>query len=296
VTLRTGVCILPEHPWSEARPIWQEAESAGFATAWTYDHLSWRTLRDGPWFAALPLLSAAAVVTTRLRLGTLVTSPNFRHPVPLAKELMTLDDLSGGRIDLGIGAGADSDDARVLGRPPWPLGERTGRFEEFTELLDQLLRQPATTRSGRWYSADDARQIPGCVQQPRLPFTVAAAGPRALALAARHADTWVTFGPWGALEGFTPDEWIDGVEAQSARLSEACRAAGRDTTAVRRMVLAPLALRWAQGSPDAWDDFTGRLEAIGITDVVVHRPRPHDPVIPGPTPATFAHIVATLAR
>jgi alkanesulfonate monooxygenase SsuD/methylene tetrahydromethanopterin reductase-like flavin-dependent oxidoreductase (luciferase family) len=297
VALRTGVCILPEHPWAEARPVWLEAESAGFAAAWTYDHLSWRTLRNGPWYSPFPLLSAVAAITTRLRLGTLVSSPNFRHPVPLAKELMTLDDLSGGRLDLGIGAGADAEDARVLGRAPWSLGERAARFEEFTDLLDQLLRHPATTRPGRWYAADDARQIPGCVQQPRVPFTVAAAGPRALAVAARHATTWVTYGPWspsGPAEDLAPDDWIAGVAAQSARLGDVCTAAGRDPGSLARMVLVPLGLAWAQGSPDAWDDFVGRLEEVGLTDVVVHRPRPDDPVIPGPAPATFAHIVSGL--
>ena len=91
------------------------AEDAGFSTVWTYDHLSWRSLRDGPWFGAVPLLAAAARITERIRLGTLVASPNFRHPVPFAKEILTLDEVSGGRLDLGIGAGGTGADATVLG-------------------------------------------------------------------------------------------------------------------------------------------------------------------------------------
>jgi alkanesulfonate monooxygenase SsuD/methylene tetrahydromethanopterin reductase-like flavin-dependent oxidoreductase (luciferase family) len=289
VALTTGVCILPEFPWTEARPRWLEAEASGFSTAWTYDHLSWRTLRDGPWFGAVPLLSAVAVATTTVRIGTLVTSPNFRHPVPLAKEVMTIDDLSGGRLDVGVGAGADSEDARVLGEPPWPRRERTDRFDEFVTLLDQLLTAPATSSRGHHYRAEDARQIPGCVQSPRVPFTIAATGRRGLGLAARYGAAWVTYGPRDD-EPAGPVEWVQAVAAQLASLSDACRAAGRDPAAVRRMVLVPLALDWAQSSPGAWDDFTGRLEEAGFTDVVVHWPRPWDRALAGPSPETFAHL------
>jgi len=83
--MRIGVLILPELPWSTAQSLWRRAEELGFDHAWTYDHLAWRSLRDAPWFGAMPTLAAAAVVTTRMRLGTLVASSNFRHPVSFAK-------------------------------------------------------------------------------------------------------------------------------------------------------------------------------------------------------------------
>ncbi|MDP1793621.1 MAG: LLM class flavin-dependent oxidoreductase, partial [Acidimicrobiales bacterium] len=105
--MRVGVCILPEDPWPIAAEKWRNAEAWGFDHAWTYDHLAWRDLRDGPWHAAIPTLVAAASVTTTIRLGTLVASPNFRHPVALAREVVTLDDVSGGRLTLGIGAGGE---------------------------------------------------------------------------------------------------------------------------------------------------------------------------------------------
>ena len=92
--MRFSIVILPEYPWEQAVGIWQRAEQLGFAQAWTYDHLAWRTLADGPWHAAVPTLTAAALATSTMRIGTLVASPNFRHPVPLAKELVTVDDLS----------------------------------------------------------------------------------------------------------------------------------------------------------------------------------------------------------
>ena len=103
--MRLGVVVLPELRWEHARRQWQQLDEWGYHSAWTYDHLAWRSLADGPWFATVPTLAAAALTTTTIRLGTFVASPNFRHPVPFAKELMSLDDLSGGRFQLGVGAG-----------------------------------------------------------------------------------------------------------------------------------------------------------------------------------------------
>ena len=85
---------------------WEWADRAGFHTAWTYDHIRWGGMPDGPWHAAVPVLAAAAAVTERVRLGTLVATPNFRHPVTLARDALALDDLSNGRLDLGLGAGS----------------------------------------------------------------------------------------------------------------------------------------------------------------------------------------------
>src|SRR5258708_4171040 len=119
--VRFGIIILPDQRWRRAARRWQRAEEFGFDHAWTYDHLGWRTLVDGPWFDAVPTLTAAAMVTSRIWLGTLVASPNFRHPVSFARQLTALDDISGGRLLLGLGAGAGGDrfDARGLGgRPP----------------------------------------------------------------------------------------------------------------------------------------------------------------------------------
>jgi alkanesulfonate monooxygenase SsuD/methylene tetrahydromethanopterin reductase-like flavin-dependent oxidoreductase (luciferase family) len=129
--LQVGVLILPDHRWSVAARTWIRAEQLGFAHAWTYDHLTWRGHRDLPWFGAIPTLTAAAMATQSIALGTLVASPNFRHPVPFAKDLITLDDVSGGRLIAGIGAGADGWDTTMLGAPPWGRRERTERFEEF---------------------------------------------------------------------------------------------------------------------------------------------------------------------
>src|SRR5207237_8214014 len=105
----------------------------GFEHAWTYDHIAWSTLRDSTWFGAVPTLAAAAAITDRIRLGTLVASPNFRHPVPFARELIALDDLSGGRFTVGIGAGGVGWGATVLGQTAWTPRGRAGHFAEFVE-------------------------------------------------------------------------------------------------------------------------------------------------------------------
>ncbi len=163
----------------------------GFDHAWTYDYLTWRSLQNKPWFGALPTLTAAACVTSSLRLGTLVASPNFREPVPFAKELMTLDDISPCRLTLGIGAGADGYDAVALRDAAWSPAERQTRFAEFMEALDVLLTNEKSDFKGCHYLANAARAIPGCLQKPRLPFAIAATGKKSMSVAATHGDMWV---------------------------------------------------------------------------------------------------------
>ncbi len=104
--MKLSVVILPNARWAQARRQWTLADEWGLHAGYTYDHLSWRVpFRDGPWFSMVPTLVAAATVTSRLRLGPLVTSPNFRHPLLLAKDLIALDDVSDGRVIVGVGAG-----------------------------------------------------------------------------------------------------------------------------------------------------------------------------------------------
>src|SRR5215469_14717848 len=194
--MRFGLVILADRRWRESARRWRLAEDLGFDHAWTYDHLGWRTLVDGPWFDAVPTLTAAATITSRIPLGTLVASPNFRHPVSFMRQLTALDDISNGRILLGMGAGAvgASFDNRVLGLPDLTPRQRVDRYTEFAELLDVLLRSDHVTWAGEYYAAADARNVPGCVQRPRIPFVMAANGSRSIALAARLGDGWVTTG------------------------------------------------------------------------------------------------------
>ncbi|MGW6743018.1 LLM class flavin-dependent oxidoreductase [Streptomyces sp. NPDC055025] len=280
MTLRLSTVILPVHRWHEGgRERWRRAEELGFHAAYTYDHLSWRTFRDGPWFGALPTLTAAATATERLRLGTLVTSPNFRHPVTLAKELISLDDISGGRITLGIGAGGNGFDATVLGQEPWTPRERADRFAEFVPLLDRLLTQDGTngvSLGGDFYAAHEARTIPGCVQRPRLPFAVAATGPRGLRLAARHGQAWVTTGDPKLYEAGTPEQSRLALRDQVEKLGKACVDAGRHADAMDKILLTGFTPD--RGRPleslGAFVDFVGEHRELGFTEIVIHWPIP----------------------
>jgi alkanesulfonate monooxygenase SsuD/methylene tetrahydromethanopterin reductase-like flavin-dependent oxidoreductase (luciferase family) len=275
--MHLGVLILPEFPWAIAQSVWRRAEQLGFEHAWTYDHLTWQSFRDSTWFAAVPTLTAAAMATERIRLGTLVASPNFRHPVPFAKELIALDDISGGRITLGIGAGGSGWDATMLGQAAWSPRERANRFAEFLNLIDQLLRQPATSYQGQFYSANDARTYPGCVQQPRLPFAIAASGPRGLRLAATYGQIWVTNGDRTREGKMSAKEGANVVREQICRLDDACAQVGRDPASLRRLVLSGPRLDGGLASVEAFRDTTGRYAEVGVTDFVVHWPRPDEP-------------------
>jgi alkanesulfonate monooxygenase SsuD/methylene tetrahydromethanopterin reductase-like flavin-dependent oxidoreductase (luciferase family) len=277
MSLRLSTVILPVDRWHEGgRAKWQRAEELGFHAAYTYDHLSWRTFRDGPWFGALPTLTAAATATEHLRLGTLVTSPNFRHPVTLAKELISLDDISGGRITLGIGAGGNGFDATALGQEPWTPRERADRFGEFVPLLDKLLTEGAVTQDGAFYSSVEARNIPGCVQRPRLPFAVAATGPRGFKLAARYGQAWVTTGDPKLYEEGTPAQSDEALRGQVTKLGTACETIGRDVTELDKILLTAFTPdRSAMlESVDAFVDFAGRHRETGFTEIVIHWPIP----------------------
>jgi alkanesulfonate monooxygenase SsuD/methylene tetrahydromethanopterin reductase-like flavin-dependent oxidoreductase (luciferase family) len=275
--MRLSTVILPVYRWGEGQKIWRRAEELGFHAAYTYDHLSWRSFRDGPWFGALPTLTAAAPVTQSMRLGTLVTSPNFRHPVTLAKDLISLDDVSNGRITLGVGAGGTGFDATALGQEPWSPRERADRFAEFVQLLDTLLTEDGTdgvSYDGDFYSASEARNIPGCVQRPRLPFAVAATGPRGLKLAARHGQAWVTTGDPKLFETGTPEQSIQAIRGQVEKLGAACETLGRDVAELDKILLTGFTPDRPLDSFDAFVDFAGNHAALGFTEIVIHWPIP----------------------
>src|SRR4051794_20410209 len=270
--MRLGVVVLPELRWRQAHEQWSRLDGWGFHSAWTYDHLAWRSLADSPWFATVPVLTAAALATTTIRLGTFVASPNFRHPVPFAKELMTLDDVSEGRFQLGVGAGGGGFDATVLGDDELSPRDRVDRFGEFVELLDRLLTSPTTSYDGRWYTAREARMHPGCVQRPRLPFVVAANGPRAMQVVARHGQAWVTTGVTPPDDG--EERWWAALPEPVRRLDDTLRAAGRDPGSVQRYVSVDASGAFGPSSVEHLRDVLGRAGELGFDEVVVHWPRP----------------------
>ena len=274
--IKVGVAILPEvDPAHDRR--WSQIEAYGFAHGWSLDHLAWRAFADSTWHATVPAVTAAALTTSRLALGTFVASPNFRHPVPFAKELMTLDVMSGGRLLVGVGAGGPGFDAAVLGGPALSGRQRADRYTEFVTLLDLLLRQRSTTWSGEWFSAVEARMIPGPVQQPRPPLLIAGNGPRGMRLALSTGDGWTTNGvaePPGAGEG--GEEWWRGVAEAVRRFEEAAGPEGVPD-GFRRV----LDMAFGMGSPRSLEqmrDHLGRAAGLGFTDVVIAYPRTEEPL------------------
>lgn len=270
--MRVSVVILPVFDWTHGREVWARAEAMGFWAAYTYDHLSWRTFRDGPWYAALPTLTAAATVTSRVRLGTMVTSPNYRHPVTLAKELMTLDDVSGGRVTLGVGAGTTGLDASVLGQPALSPVQRAERFEEFLVLLDELLRTPMTSWTGAHFAAHEAAMHPGTVQQPRIPFAIAAGGPRGRRLVAAYGRSWVSTG-LGDDDADEPARLAhvrDGLD----RVRDACVELGRDPAEVGAVLLTGFTGDRPLASLQAFLATAAAYASAGVEELVLHWPLP----------------------
>jgi alkanesulfonate monooxygenase SsuD/methylene tetrahydromethanopterin reductase-like flavin-dependent oxidoreductase (luciferase family) len=201
----------------------------------------------------------------------LVTSPNFRHPVPLAKDLLSIDDLSDGRLIVGVGSGGLGADASVLGGSECSARERTDRFVEFTRLLDELLQNDETSFDGTFYSALDARMLPGTVQRPRPPIFVAANGMRGIRLAAELGDGWITLGRSASGD----ESCFDVVRAQCARFDEILADEGRSSADCQRVLLNGLSEEHPLLSLDAFVDWAGRYQEIGFTELVIHWPEPH---------------------
>jgi len=262
--MRVGVVVLPQFDLAETTARWKALQDMGFAHGWTYDHLAWRDLADEPWHSTMPTLTVAAMVTSTLRIGTWVTSPNFRHPVTLAKDLMTLDIISAGRLIAGIGAGGTGWDSGVFGKPDLPPRQRVDRLAEFVELTDLLLTNPVTSWQGEYFTAVNARMIPGCVQRPRLPLVIAANGPRTIRIAAGFGDGWATTGSGGD----SVTDWWSNIAGLARSFDEA--AGGKQLDRYLDLDSAPVL---SLSSVDAFVDAAGRAGELGFTDVIAHWPR-----------------------
>ncbi|SDC49128.1 LLM class flavin-dependent oxidoreductase [Nocardioides lianchengensis] len=270
--MRVGLTLLTDQPWAEAAPRWRATEELGFDHAWTYDHLTWGGLPDSPWAGATPTLAAAAAITERIPLGTLVSAPNFRHPYLLFRDAQALEDVSGGRFLLGLGTGGDLD-AQVLGGADLSVRERVDRFQEFVGVLEQLRDGDHVTTEGRWFSTADARTRPGL---PRTPYLLAANGPRSLRFAAAHGSGWITTGPYAA---DSVDSWYAGLAESVHRFDDALAEVGRDPGTVPRYVLPDATPhltgtgRFALSSVAFFEEVAGRVAELGFTDLVTHWPR-----------------------
>lgn len=172
------------------------AEAAGFTGAWLFDHFqALYGPPGGPCFEAWTAMAGLAAATTTIRLGPLVTGVTYRHPSVLAAEVVTVDHVSGGRVDLGIGAAWFQGEHDALGIPfPGP-GERISRLDEAVQVMTLLMTEERASFDGRYYRLKDATYRPRPVQRPHPPIWVGGGGERRLLpLAARRADVWHGFG------------------------------------------------------------------------------------------------------
>ncbi|MDQ6795378.1 MAG: LLM class flavin-dependent oxidoreductase [Chloroflexota bacterium] len=204
------------------------AEDAGFDSVWIGEHLLYRfpdRPSRGPW-EAWTMLAAIAASTTRIRLGPLVACTAFHNPAVLAKQAATLDEISGGRFVLGLGAGWNETEFKAFGIP---FDHRIARFEEAFTIIRTLLREGAIDFDGRYYSARDCELIPRGPTPGGPPLLIGSSGERMLAIAVPHVDAW---NAWYADTDNSPA----GVAALRDRVDAACRAAGRDPASIERTV------------------------------------------------------------
>jgi alkanesulfonate monooxygenase SsuD/methylene tetrahydromethanopterin reductase-like flavin-dependent oxidoreductase (luciferase family) len=207
-------------------------EELGFNSLWLFDHLYSPGQPELPAFEGWTLATALLARTERLRVGHMVTCNNFRHPALLARMATTLDVISSGRLELGLGSGSFEPEHDQAGLPWGTPAERSARLGESLEIITQMFAGGPTTYAGKHYSVRDLPNVPGPVQKPRPPITVGGAGvKRTLPLVARYADIWNV-----------PTYALDRLPELTRALDAECERIGRDPATVRRSIEAVLVL------------------------------------------------------
>lgn len=244
--MRFGVLALQNAPWAELVERWRHLDEIGIETIWVADHLA----RSGnPWFECWSCLTALAYETANVRIGPLVTSMTLRNPAVLAQTAATVNELSGGRLELGIGSGASENDHELARVRQWEPKERAQLFVEWTEHLVGTL-------------ADDRLR-----QDPPIPLTIAGHGPTTLRLAAGHANRWNAFGGFG----MSAEDGLAKCRRDNQRLDGFCADTGR-TVLRSALVGYPFIAETPWRSEQAWTDFVGRWEDAGFEELVLFYP------------------------
>ena len=252
--------------WADLVKVWQIADEIDvFESGWIFDHF-YPIFSDptGPCLEAWSVLAALAQATTRLRMGTLVTAIHHRHPAVLAKMAASVDIISGGRLELGIGAGWNVEESSAYGLELGGIGDRFDRFEEACQVLVGLLSEPAVDFEGRFFQLRDARCEPKGPQRPHPPICIGGNGERrTLRITARYAQHW---------------NFVGGSPAEFARkrdvLAAHCADIGRDPKEI--LLSAHVRLTPDRGHRGVIED-TIALGAQGLDLAIVYLPVPHDP-------------------
>ena len=217
----------------------RRAEAIGLDSVWLGDHLLYRGDRlppRGPW-EAWTLLAAIAAVTERVEIGPLVAATSFHNPAMIAKKAATLEEISGGRLILGLGAGWNESEYRAYG---FPFDHRVSRFEEAFTVIRSLLREGRCDFHGTYYQLDDCELLPRGPRPQGPPLMVGSMGPRMLEITLPHVEQWNAWFTWF---GNTPEGYLP----LRSQVDEACRAAGRDPAEVERTLALFVGFPGGQG-------------------------------------------------
>ena len=270
----------PQHTtWPDMLAVWKEADGIEiFESGWTFDHF-YPIFSDsaGPCLEGWMTLAALAQATRRLRLGTLVTGIHYRHPAVLANMAATLDIISGGRLEIGLGAGWNEEESGAYGIELGSPAERSDRFEEACEVIVSLLSRTATDFTGRYYRLTGARCEPKPVQQPHPPVCIGGSGERrTLRTAARFAQHW-------NFVGGTPGEFARKRDVLHAH----CQDIGRDPSEI---LLSSHIRLGPGGETGPTVDTVAALAEQGLDLAIVILPPPHDPAVLAPLAEALAQL------
>ncbi|HEV7524696.1 MAG TPA: TIGR03560 family F420-dependent LLM class oxidoreductase [Acidimicrobiia bacterium] len=266
--MRFGIKTAPQHTtWPAMLDVWRAADDIDvFESAWNFDHFyPIFSDSDGPCLEAWTMLAAMAQATRRVRIGCQVTGMIYRHPAVLANMAATVDIISGGRLDVGVGAGWNQQECDAYGITLPPLKERFDRFDEGVEALVLLLSQETSNLDGKYVQLRDARCEPKPVQRPHPPITIGGNGPtRTLRTVARFAQQW------------NSTSGIEHWPASKETLEKRCAEIGRDPATIEYSVN----LRYdASAGTSAIADSAAAFAEAGADIGIVYLPVPHTPTV-----------------
>jgi F420-dependent oxidoreductase-like protein len=254
-----GIKLSPQNcTIEELRAVWRIADDAGFDHLWAFDHFNpIVTGLEGDVYEGMTLLAAMAEATSRVRIGLMVTGNTYRHPAVLAKMATTIDHLSGGRLEFGLGASGVEVEHAMLGIPFAPPGERVRRLGEALTVCRKLWTEERPSFDGRYYTLTDAVSNPKPLQRPHPPIWVGGGGEKVtLRIVAEHADVWNVVGS------------VEEVARKGSVLDQHCAEIGRDPATIRRSALA----RFEPSDPVAFVDLLHSYGEAGFADNVINLP------------------------
>ncbi len=273
--LSFGIIILPRSSWEEEKRRWNHVEQLGFDSAWTADHFCIYNQPTQPWYEGWTVLSAIANETKKIKIGTLVTSVFLRQPTMLARQAMTVDHISNGRLVLGLGTGLpETAEFSMVGLPDYSPKERVARFKEAVEIIDHLLAdQTIDEFEGEYYQFQNTNIFPPPIQKPRPPIMIGAMGNKMLKIAAETADIWNSYGG----RGLNPKEMYDATVKRSDKIEKYCEEIGRDPKTLKHSLLIYGEEAFAVfDSSDNFTKFVEKYSEVGFEEFIFYYPGKED--------------------